>query len=136
MVEDISQLDRYPWCGHSVLIGFVKHSWQDTDYVLSWFDKRRGSALRAYRQFIKDGISLGRRPELVGGIPVQSEKNKGRQDSGYMEEPAVLDQRVLGDEDFVAKVKRELTNPEREKPLTPRTDQKRIQMIGACSGQA
>lgn len=129
IVKDISELDRYPWCGHSVLLGYVKHPWQDTDYVLSWFDKRRGSALRAYRQFMNDGISLGRRPELVGGVRVQSEKKKGRQDSGYPEEQAVLDQRVLGDEDFVAKVKRELTNPEREKAPSFREDQKRIQAI-------
>jgi hypothetical protein len=129
IVKDILELDRYPWCGHSVLLGYVKHSWQDTDYVLSWFDKRRGRALRAYRQYMVEGISLGRRPELVGGMPVQSEKKKGRQGSGYMEEPAVLNQRVLGDEDFVAKVKRELINPEREKPLNFREDQKRIQMI-------
>lgn len=85
--------------------------------------------MRAYRRYMKDGISLGRRPELVGGMPVQSEKKKGRQGSGYMEEPAVLDQRVLGDEDFVAKVKRELINPEREKPLNFRDDQKGIQTI-------
>jgi hypothetical protein len=78
---------------------------------------------------MKDGISLGRCPELVGGMPVQSEKKKGRQGSGYMEEQAELDQRVLGDEDFVAKVKRELIKPEREKPLSFRDDQKRIQTI-------
>ena len=129
IVKDILELDRYPWCGHSVLLGYVKHPWQDTDYVLSWFDKRRGSALKGYQQYMKDGISLGRRPELVGGMPVQTEKKKGRQNSGYREESVVPDQRVLGDEDFVLKVKRELTNPEREKPLNPRTDQKRIQTI-------
>lgn len=129
IVKDIPELDRYRWCGHSVLLGLVKHSWQDTGYVLSWFDKRRGRALRAYREYMKDGISLGRRPELVGGMRIQPGKKKGQQDSGYMEEPTALDQRVLGDEDFVARVKRELINPEREKPLNLRENQKRIQLV-------
>jgi hypothetical protein len=35
LVKDISKLDRYCWCGHCVLMGRIKHEWQDLDYVLS-----------------------------------------------------------------------------------------------------
>jgi putative transposase len=129
IVKDIPGLDRYRWCGHSALLGLVKHPWQDTDYVLSWFDKRRGRALRAYREYIKDGISLGRRPELVGGMRIETEKKKDQRDANDMEELTTLDQRVLGDDDFVAKVKRELINPEREKPMIFRENRKTIQLV-------
>jgi hypothetical protein len=37
LVKNMSELERYRWCGHSVLMGRVKHSWQDREYVLSWF---------------------------------------------------------------------------------------------------
>ncbi|MCK4390044.1 MAG: hypothetical protein KAV83_07395, partial [Desulfobacterales bacterium] len=29
LVESVGQLDRYRWCGHSVLLGRVKNEWQD-----------------------------------------------------------------------------------------------------------
>ena len=32
----LSELDRYRWCGHAVLMGWMKYPWQDRDYVLSW----------------------------------------------------------------------------------------------------
>ncbi len=37
LVKTLSELDRYRYCGHSVLMGRVKHQWQDRDYVLKWF---------------------------------------------------------------------------------------------------
>jgi len=129
VVKDILELNQYPWCGHSVLLGFVRYSWQETNYVLSWFGKRRGSALRAYRQYIEDGISQGRRPELVGGVQVQSKKGRGRPDSGFMDEPVVTDRRVLGNEGFVLKVRRELFSHERERLLNFREIQEKIQSI-------
>jgi len=129
IVKDLSELGRYPWCGHSVLLGIVKHSWQDTDYVLSWFSKREGSALRAYRQYLLDGISQGRRPELVGGVRDQSEKGRDRSDKGRTDGETAVDQRILGDEDFVRKVKKEFFSHERERPFEFREIKKKIQSI-------
>ena len=37
LVQDMEQLNRYPWTGHSALLGRVKREWQDTGYVLSFF---------------------------------------------------------------------------------------------------
>ena len=37
VVENLAKLDRYRYCGHSVLMGKVKNDWQDRDYVLKWF---------------------------------------------------------------------------------------------------
>jgi REP element-mobilizing transposase RayT len=41
LVEDLKQLDTSSYSGHSVLMGKRKNVWQDTDYVLQWFNKRK-----------------------------------------------------------------------------------------------
>jgi hypothetical protein len=46
-----------------------------------------------------------------------------------MIEPTVIDQRVLGDEDFVAKVKGELFSHKKEKSFNFRETQERIRSI-------
>ncbi|MEE8553797.1 MAG: transposase, partial [Desulfobacterales bacterium] len=67
LAESLAELDRYRWCGHSVLMGRVSNDWQDRDYVLRWYGTKQGEAKRAYRHYVKEGIDQGRRPELVGG---------------------------------------------------------------------
>lgn len=129
IVKDLSELNRYPWCGHSGLLGIVKYSWQDTDYVLSWFGKRQGSALRAYQQYLLDGISQGRRPELVGGARDQSKRGRDRSEMGGTDGEAAVDQRILGDENFVMKMKREFFSHEREKTFDFQEIRKKIQSI-------
>ena len=67
IVTDLKELDSYSYCGHSALMGKKKREWQDIEYVLGFFGKRIGDARKRYRSYIKKGISMGRRPELVGG---------------------------------------------------------------------
>ena len=45
---------------------------QDTEYILGFFGKRLGEARREYVSYVKKGIALGRRPELVGGGLIRS----------------------------------------------------------------
>ena len=107
-VKTISALDRYPWCGHGVLIGHTKSSFQDRDDVLSWFGKREGEARKAYRQYVEEGISQGRRPELVGGGLVRSSGGWSAVLSMRRTgEEALTDQRILGRNDFVERVLQE-----------------------------
>ena len=35
IVSSLKELDHYPFCGHSVVMGKDKNEWQDTGYVLS-----------------------------------------------------------------------------------------------------
>lgn len=72
LCADLTELGRYPWCGHSVIAGKTRYPWQDRQYVLSWFGERENDALAAYRRFIHDGVARGRRPELVGGGLIRS----------------------------------------------------------------
>jgi len=112
LVRSLSELDRYPWCGHAVLMGRVKYSWQDPGYVLSWFGRREGEARRAYRRYVVEGVAQGRRPELVGGGMVRSY-------GGWpvvlslrrLKEKIIGDQRILGTGDFVEKVLNESSQP-------------------------
>ena len=105
IVNDLKTLDKYPYCGHAVILRKRKNTWQDTDYVLRIFAKKVSTARRHYREFIKKGIAQGRRPELVGGGLVRSlggwSAVKALRKSGaYMKG----DERILGSGDFVESI--------------------------------
>jgi REP element-mobilizing transposase RayT len=116
LVHSLAQLDDYPWCGHSSILGVKKREWQDKGYVLRWFGSRE-----AYREFVEQGIGQGSRPELVGGGLLRSQGGwsavKGMRQSGAEQNS---DERVLGSGEFVdrlladaeEKIKRQL--PPRE----------------------
>jgi REP element-mobilizing transposase RayT len=102
LVESLARLDRYRWCGHSVLLGRVKNEWQDRDYVLRWFGAKEGEAKKAYRQFVKKGLDQGRRSDLVGGGLIRSQG--GWSGVKAMRRLAVReksDERILGSGEFV-----------------------------------
>jgi putative transposase len=105
LVKNLVQLDRFLWAGHGVLMGKVKNSWQDVDYVLSWFGKRAGQARGIYRSFVAEGIDQGRRPELVGGGLIRSLGNwSAVQSLRRSGEKVLTDERILGTDDFVERV--------------------------------
>ncbi|MFH0813062.1 MAG: transposase [Pseudomonadota bacterium] len=129
VVKNVEELDRYPWSGHSVLVGRQKTDWQEVEYVLSYFKKEKSRAIRAYRKFMVEGKEQGRRPELVGGglirslggwSQVMSLRKKG-ESSGH-------DARVLGGGEFVGeilreadkKLRRQLRDRERERIIDRR----------------
>jgi putative transposase len=102
VVDNMIALAKYPWAGHSVLVGQVKREWQDTDTVLAYFGKRRKQARLGYEQFVKEGISLGRRPELVGGGLIRSLGGWAEVLSLRRKSiKASSDQRILGSSEFV-----------------------------------
>jgi len=108
VVKTMAELDRYRWCGHSVVMGRIKHEWQDRDYVLSWFGKKEGEARRAYRQYVEEGVGQGRRPELVGGGLIRSLGGWSQVLSMRRHNERVLtDERILGSGDFVDRIIRE-----------------------------
>ncbi len=72
LVKDLKALDKYPFSGHSVLMGKRKLGWQDADYVLKFYGRKKAAARQGYREYVKKGISDGRRPDLVGGGLIRS----------------------------------------------------------------
>jgi putative transposase len=108
LVQSLSELDSYAWSGHSVLMGTVKHDWQDRDYVLGWFGTTGGTGKKRYREYVDQGISQGRRDDLVGGGLVRSlggwsEVLSLRRSGSDVES----DSRVLGTGEFVRQVVQE-----------------------------
>jgi REP element-mobilizing transposase RayT len=114
LVKDLTELNAFPWSGHSALMKQVDRPWQDTRYILSFFGRSPGNRKR-YQTFVAQGIPLGSRPELVGGGLIRSL-------GGWAEVLALRrrgdkvrsDQRIVGDGAFVSEVLSEMDDRERE----------------------
>jgi len=104
VVKDLGELNGCPWSGHGALMGMAGREWQNRKYVLSYFGGgRRGR--RNYFKFMEKGLSLGRKPELVGGGLIRSLggwssvlalRKRG--------EKQAFDQRILGEGEFVERI--------------------------------
>ncbi len=105
LISSHEALGRYPYCGHSVIMDRKKNDWQDTEYILRLFGKRRGDAKRKYSDFVKNGISQGSRHDLIGGGLLRSHGGwcgvKAMRDTGDRQKG---DERILGDGAFVIEV--------------------------------
>ena len=137
LVKNLSQLDRYRWSGHSAIMGKIKNDWQDRDYVLKWFGKTEGDAVRAYREHVKKGIDQGRRPELVGGGLIRSMGGwsavKAMRRSGDRE---LSDARILGGGEFVEQIIKEAEGKVRYQLPTKAHHQKIDEYIaGICKNE-
>jgi REP element-mobilizing transposase RayT len=105
LVRDMDGLDGYRWCGHGTVMGTMHMAAQDRDFVLSYFGKKEGSAKKAYREYVSEGIAAGRRPELVGGGLVRSVGGWSEVQSIRKHgEHIVSDERILGSGDFVDRI--------------------------------
>jgi len=84
-------------------MGKKRRQWQDTEYVLGFFGRSIGEAQRAYRLYVVKGISMGRRPELVGGGLIRSLGGWGEVKKIRLsgQDRIKGDQRILGESDFV-----------------------------------
>lgn len=102
IIHDRASLDRYPWCGHSGLMGHMRYDWMDTDYVLAQFSKSKKSARAAYRRFIEEGFTLGQRPDLIGGGLIRTLGGWSQVVSmRRKDQKAESDERILGGSSFV-----------------------------------
>jgi len=134
LVKDLRELDRYPWSGHSAILGRRKNQLiqykppdsgkrsDDTKNksairnlkseislaektiqdLLLIFGSKKGGARRRYRQFVKEGVDQGSRPELQGGGLVRSAGGDKRGLLGRKKDERELsDERILGSGDFV-----------------------------------
>jgi len=107
IVSSLPELNRYPYCGHSTLMGRRKQEWQDVKYVLTYFGRNSGKARKGYLDFVKDGIEQGRRPELVGGGLIRSLGGWAEVKTNRLNKVARIksDERILGDSEFVMQVR-------------------------------
>jgi hypothetical protein len=95
-------------------MGKVKRDWQDVVTVLACFGVGKW-ALNEYEAFVREGISQGRRPELVGG-------GHARSSGGWSQVlslrrrviKVVSDERILGRDEFVHRLLREAEKREKD----------------------
>jgi len=133
LIQDIKELDKYPWTGHSPILGYRQNplvpdqakshepsskstsakeqrffAEKTIEDVLLYFGNTKTVARRRYRQFVKNGIDQGKRPELQGGGLVRS---AGGNKSGLLgrkkEEREKGDARILGSGVFVEEILQE-----------------------------
>jgi len=126
LVQDLNELDKYPWSGHSAILGNRKNplvppeepnelnkpneptkslAEKTIEDVLLHFGETQKIARRRYREFVEKGIAQGRRPEFQGGGLVRS---AGSDKAGLLgrskEEREKGDARILGSGEFVDEV--------------------------------
>jgi putative transposase len=105
VVSNFNKLNRHPYCGHAVILGYRKHDWQDTEYILRLFGKKAGPAKKKYSEFVRKGIGQGKRPDLIGGGLLRSHGGwSGIRSMAKAGEYQKGDERILGDGEFVTEV--------------------------------
>jgi REP element-mobilizing transposase RayT len=105
LVPDMKTLNKYPWCGHSAIIGKTKREWQNVEDVLKLFGKTISSSRKKYQSFVEKGVAEGRRSELTGGGLIRS--LGGWQKVKAMRRADIRfkgDERILGESEFVQQV--------------------------------
>jgi len=108
LVKNIAELNEFPWSGHAVIMGNIRHEWQDRGYALSWFGKSEGVSKKAYLAYIREGMTQGRRSDLTGGGLVRSLGGWSEVVSLRSNKQQILtDERILGTGDFVEKILKE-----------------------------
>jgi len=115
VVKNLEELNGYPWTGHAVLIGKIQRDWQDTDTPLSYFGQKRSKATSRYEEFVREGISQGSRPDLVGGGLLRSKGGWSQVLSLRRKGIKVAsDERILGSEAFIQNLFSEAEEREKE----------------------
>jgi REP-associated tyrosine transposase len=119
IVKDVEALGSSSRCGHSVLMGKIKHDWQDAGYVLRRFGKTGRESRKNYASFMEEGVAQGHRPDLVGGGLVRSVGGwsalKALRSFGAR---VMGDERILGGSDFVESVLSEAEEAFERKSMT------------------
>jgi putative transposase len=105
LIESYGELNSYAFCGHEAILGRSRMEWQDTDYVLKRFSGKRRPARQRYEEYVKEGIGMGSRPELIGGGLIRSLGEWSAVKTMRMADAYQKgDERILGDGDFVQEV--------------------------------
>lgn len=93
IVADLTELDDYPWSGHSVLMDKGSLEGQVVDDVLAFFSQYKTTARNHYHQFIFDGVTQGKRDDL---------SSSGRRQTDLATD--AYDARILGNCEFIEEI--------------------------------
>jgi len=114
IVGSLEELRNYRWTGHAAIMGRVKRDWQDIRAIKAYFGKGR-RAVEKYEQYVREGASLGKRPELVGGGLIRSLGGWSQVLSLRRRDIKVAsDERILGRDEFIQKLMSEAEEREKD----------------------
>lgn len=64
----IQEAEDWPWSSYRAMIGEApKPDWLETDWLLGQFSRRRPTAIRRYKDFVREGVGLPRLWEELSG---------------------------------------------------------------------
>jgi len=130
VVRNFTELGNYRYGGHSFVLGKRRNDWQDVHHVLSLFGARKAKAQQNYREYAKQGAKEVEGPELSWGGPIRSagafSESRG---PGKNKKPLHGDERILGDREFVARVRLSAEERSRRSRKTRSTDH-RLDQLG------
>ena len=75
--KTISQLDKYPWSGHQMIMNNENGGFQEIGQVLRRFGQRNEEAKRKYREFIEAGLDTNLEEDFLSHLRAS---NRGKQD--------------------------------------------------------
>lgn len=123
IVTGLDGLNHYPWVGHGALIGNRPEKWQEIKEVLRRFGDNKKQAIANYRQFVQEGLEMGRREEYSGGGLKRSMKGWERiEGSQALRGRWPSDERILGNDEFVTTVLGETEADQRRKTCKCKSD--------------
>ena len=105
IVTSLDELNSYRYSGHNRIMTSNADAWFAADDILKRFGNRRSSSRHAYANFINDGVSQGRRDDLMGGGLFRSAGGwraviSARTAGVFLKS----DERILGDIGFVEQI--------------------------------
>ena len=105
IVEDTTHLNKYPYCGHSAILGIEDRIWQDVNTVLGYFGKTVNASRESYLSYISSGFDQGHRDELIGGGLIRSLGGWSEIALTHLKRSHTKsDERILGESTFVSDV--------------------------------
>jgi len=160
LVKDLKELDKYPWSGHSAIVGHGKNplipdqatgqkpstnnssakeekslAEKTIEDILLHFGDTVKAARRRYREFVEKGIAQGTRPELQGGGLIRS---AGGEKTGLLgrnkEEREKGDARILGSGDFVGEILQQAEATFERKYLPKRPIEELVEIVAGELG--
>jgi REP element-mobilizing transposase RayT len=91
--KSLEALDKYPWSGHSALMGLKNRNFQDTGTVLKRFGRTVSDAREKYRKFLSEGMESDDQSDMLVALVRKSNSGSegGRSANCW----------VIGDPEFV-----------------------------------
>ena len=118
LVQNYDELCNFPWSGHRTLLNKIRLDWQDVDGVLSKFGRLRRKAVFAYDGFVRAGVVMGRREDLIGGGLIRSLGGMEGVRSARRSKMLIRsDDRILGSGEFVSRILAEKEHTDRRKKV-------------------